>query len=104
LSGDTPIAAVVAFFSDGAVHRSYPVTDDDGKLLGLLSRSDALRWKLETDVADVSLADAVSDAAQLFAFVHAPVGDIADLMIDWHGPDSHHRRGDRKGGRHPFAP
>jgi CIC family chloride channel protein len=82
LTGDMPIAAVVAFFSDEAVHRSYPVTDDEGRLLGLVSRSDALRWKLGGDLADVSLADAMSDAAQPFAFVHASIGEVADLMVD----------------------
>jgi CIC family chloride channel protein len=82
LSGGMLIAAAVAFFSDDAVHRSYPVTDDDGKLLGLVSRSDALRWKLESGLAKVSLADALSDAAQPFAYVHAPIGEVADLMVD----------------------
>lgn len=81
LPGDMPISAAVAFFTDGATHRSYPVIDERGRLLGLVSRSDALRWKLEGP-ADMSLAEAISDPAQPFAFSHARIGEVADLMVE----------------------
>ncbi|MBW8753039.1 MAG: chloride channel protein [Sphingomonadales bacterium] len=82
LSGDMPIGAAVAFFADGAIHRSYPVTDGDGRLVGLVSRSDALRWERDAGLADVPLAEALSDPEQPFAYVHAPIGHVADLMME----------------------
>jgi hypothetical protein len=52
------IRAVIAFFADGAAHRSYPVVDPAGQLQGLVSRSDGLHWKVEGDLDEVSLAEA----------------------------------------------
>jgi len=43
LAGSTTIAETIAFFASQARHRSYPVVDEEGRLLGLVSRSDALR-------------------------------------------------------------
>src|SRR3569623_752499 len=42
LQGDMPIAKVNQFFSNDPRHRSYPVTDANGVLLGLASRNEAL--------------------------------------------------------------
>ena len=42
LPGDMGLDAVVRFFADEAEHRSYPVVDAHGRLLGLVSRTDAL--------------------------------------------------------------
>jgi H+/Cl- antiporter ClcA/CBS domain-containing protein len=81
LPGSMPISAAVTFFTERAAHRSYPVIDGDGRLLGLVSRSDALRWKIDTGPGDMSLAEAISDPAQPFAFSHARIGDVADLMV-----------------------
>jgi CBS domain-containing protein len=82
LPGEMKIGAAVAFFAQGAAHRSYPVIDPAGRLLGLASRSDALRWQVEGDLNDVSLAEALSDPLQPYAFRHAPIGEVADLMVE----------------------
>lgn len=81
LHGDMLISEAVEFFTEAAIHRSYPVVDGEGRLLGLVSRSEALRWKIDTDLADLPLAEAISDPAQPFAFTHTRIGDVADLMV-----------------------
>ena len=82
LPGTMPLEAAIAFFERDAVHRSYPVIDPQGRLLGLVSRSDALRWQLEGRRDQTSLADAVSDAAQPVAYPDTPSGAVADLIVD----------------------
>ncbi len=82
LPGSTTIAETIAFFASKARHRSYPVIDEAGQLLGLVSRADALRWQVENGLQDASLAEAVSDASQPYAVPQAPVGIVADLMVE----------------------
>lgn len=75
-------AQALAFFASGARHRSYPVVDADQRLVGLVSRSDALRWQVEHSAADITLAEAISDAAQPMAFPDTPLGTVADMIIE----------------------
>jgi len=82
LPGSMTIGEAVAFFAAEAVHRSYPVVDGEGRLLGLVSRADALRWQMDADAAPVPLAEAVSDAAQPVAYPDTPAGVVADLIIE----------------------
>ncbi|ALR20613.1 chloride channel protein [Sphingobium baderi] len=82
LPGSMTIAQTVSFFAVDAIHRSYPVVDPEGRLLGLVSRTDALRWQMEANGGTVSLADAISDAAQPVAYPDTPSGVVADLIIE----------------------
>lgn len=82
LPGTMTIATAATFFADGADHRSYPVVDDDNALLGLVSRTDALRWQVGEHPADTSLAETLSDASLLVAYPATPIGVVADLMVD----------------------
>ena len=70
------------FFTEEATHRSYPVIDTDGRLIGLASRSDALRWKVSAFHAGTTLAETLSDASQIIAHPDTPCGVIADLMVE----------------------
>lgn len=81
LPGTMPVAAALAFFREGAEHRSYPVVDEQGRLLGLVSRTDALRWQGSDYPASATLAETLSDASQPFAFPDSPSGAVADLII-----------------------
>ncbi|MBU6267679.1 MAG: chloride channel protein [Sphingomonadales bacterium] len=81
LPGTMPIADAVAFFAGPAVHRSYPVIDDDHRLQGLVSRSDALQWQAGETSPGATLADVLSDASQAFGYDSSAIGEIADLMI-----------------------
>lgn len=82
LSGTMSIKEAVAFFEDGATHRTYPVVADGGLLLAMVSRSDALRWKVEGELPETSLAESLSDLSQPIAYLHSPIGEVADLMVE----------------------
>jgi H+/Cl- antiporter ClcA len=82
LPGDMSTGDAMAFYTEQAAHRSYPVVDAQGRLLGLVSRSDALRWQATDMDHDTSLADLLSDASQPVAFPDMPIGAVADLMVE----------------------
>jgi CIC family chloride channel protein len=82
LPGTMTVDAAVAFFAAEAVHRSYPVVDAEGRLLGLVSRADALLWQSERLGDQTPLSDAVSDAMQPVAYPDTPSGVVADLIIE----------------------
>ncbi|WP_298671258.1 chloride channel protein [uncultured Sphingomonas sp.] len=82
LRGDMTIAEAVTFFAEDATHRSYPVVDGGGRLLGLVSRSDALRWQVEGGDHAIVLAEALSDASQPFAYPDSPIAEVADMMVN----------------------
>lgn len=82
LPGDMPIREAVRYFHDRATHRSYPVVDGNARLLGMVSRTDALRWQVEDEHRETSLAEAISDASQPFSYRQSPIGEVADLMIE----------------------
>ncbi|EJU14594.1 hypothetical protein LH128_02874 [Sphingomonas sp. LH128] len=81
LAGDWPVGEVITFFEKEARHRSYPVTDQTGRLLGLVSRSDVLRWEVEGCDRETLLAENLSDASQPTAFPDSPSGIVADLIV-----------------------
>jgi H+/Cl- antiporter ClcA len=82
LGGNRSIGEVVTFFEEDADHRSYPVVDHSGRLLGLVSRSDALKWQGYSATLGLTLAEMLSDASQPVAYPDTPIGDVADLMVD----------------------
>jgi H+/Cl- antiporter ClcA len=81
LPGSMSIPEVLRFFSEEAEHRSYPVVDDSGRLMGLVSRTDALRWEVGKE-SEGKLADHLSDASTQFAFPETPCGEVADMMVE----------------------
>ncbi len=82
LSGSLSIEDTIAFFTHTARHRSYPVIDAEGRLLGLVSRSDVLQWQVSGPPQAASLAETLSDASQPVGLTSTPIGEIADLMVD----------------------
>jgi CBS domain-containing protein len=83
LPGSMSLSDAVTFFSEEALHRSYPVVDTLGRLLGLVSRTDALRWKQERRSGLAGeLADVLSDASTLVAYPETPCGEVADMMVE----------------------
>ena len=81
LGGDMPLGDAARFFAEEAQHRSYPVVDKQGRLLGLVSRTDALQWKVARQT-EGRLADTLSDASTEFAFPETPCGEVADMMVE----------------------
>ena len=81
LPGKMPLIDAIRFFATDAQHRSYPVVDDRGRLLALVSRTDALRWQVGEN-AEGTLGEALSDAATQYAFPDTPTAEVADMMVD----------------------
>lgn len=81
LRGDMSLSDTARFFAEEASHRSYPVVDGKGRLLGLVSRTDALEWKVGGR-GEGRLGDALSDASTRFAFPETQCGEVADMMVE----------------------
>jgi H+/Cl- antiporter ClcA/CBS domain-containing protein len=81
LPGDMTIGDAVRFFEQQAEHRSYPVVDQADRLVGLVSRTDALRWQVAKR-NEGRLAEALSDASTQYAFPDTPCGQVADMMVE----------------------
>ena len=81
LPGTMTIPDVLRFFAEEAQHRSYPVVDEDGRLLGLVSRTDALKWQVENQ-REGQLAELLSDASTKCAYPETSCGEVADMMVD----------------------
>ena len=80
LEAGLTLADALAVIETGA-HHAYPVVDEAGRPVGLVSRGDALSWALEErhgDAAEGSLGQRVSDAD--IAVVHP--GDVVSHAID----------------------
>jgi predicted transcriptional regulator len=78
-----PIGDVVKFFTaEGPPkrHKSYPVVEADGKLIGIVSRSDVLRWTVEGWPSDQVLRDVVSEQELTVGYEDDLVGNLADRM------------------------
>ncbi len=82
LDGTMTVGDALDFFAERAQHRSYPVVDEKGGLIGLASRTDALGWRVGDMPRDHTLADLVSDAAQPVAYPETPGGRVADLIVE----------------------
>ncbi|VVT29723.1 Chloride channel protein [Sphingomonas aurantiaca] len=82
LSGTMSIKDAVAYFANDATHRTYPVVDEGGRLVAMVSRADALRWQVEGELPDTSIGEALSDSSQPTAYPHSPIGGVADLMVE----------------------
>src|SRR3569833_2233211 len=68
----------IAFFSADDRHKSYPVLTADGKLAGLISRGDVLRWTRQGSNGSDMLGDVALDVAT--AFTDETAGALADRM------------------------
>jgi CIC family chloride channel protein len=72
----------VRFYSgDIPRHKSYPVTDDKGRVLAMISRANALSWAADPEVQELSLAEAVDGSSLLSGYDDEIVGALADRMI-----------------------
>ena len=82
LSSTMLIDDVVDFFcTDVHRHRSYPVVDARNRLVGMVTRADALRWQAQERHPDQTLDDVISDASLTVAHPDDMVGRVTDLMI-----------------------
>jgi CBS domain-containing protein len=83
LPADMSIGDVVKFFTTEGPpkrHKSYPVIEADGKLVGIVSRSDLLRWTVEGWPAGQLLRDVVLEQELTVGYEDDLVGRLADRM------------------------
>lgn len=76
------VSDALDFYTADARHRSYPVVDHEGRLVGLVSRTDALRWQADHSPSRITLGEAISDVEQPVAYPDTPGGVVADLIIE----------------------
>ncbi|HVW72248.1 MAG TPA: chloride channel protein [Rhizomicrobium sp.] len=76
------VREAVRFYSgDIPRHKSYPVVDDKGRVLAMISRAAALSWAGDPEAQDQTLAEALDSAALLNGYEDEIVGALADRMI-----------------------
>jgi CIC family chloride channel protein len=82
LPSELTVKDAAAFFGDVEhAHRSYPVVDIAGVLVGMVERADALRWRNTASEEGQTLYDVISDASVPVAHPEDTVGRVTDLMI-----------------------
>lgn len=74
--------ATALFMSPDNLHLAYPVVAANNRLVGIVTRSDALRWRVGTDGAHETLGEHVSDAAQPRVHPDDVIAHVVDLMIE----------------------
>jgi H+/Cl- antiporter ClcA/CBS domain-containing protein len=75
------VADAVAFFTaPEARHKSYPVVEDKGRLVAMVSRADTLRWTMSGWDSGRTLGDQLADQEPLLGFDDELVGSLADRM------------------------
>jgi H+/Cl- antiporter ClcA len=83
LPAETPIVDAVAFFAGAAAgHKCYPVIDRAGRVVGMVSRANALRWTIQGDLSGLTLFDIASDASLLVGHPDDVLGRLADAMVE----------------------
>lgn len=81
LSAAMRASEVLTFFATDARHRTYPVVNQDGQPVGLVSRADVLRWQATGMTDESSLDDLLSDRSLSVAYPEMPATVITDLMV-----------------------
>jgi CIC family chloride channel protein len=80
LPADLPIPEAVVVLQQGR-HQIYPIVEASGRLVGMVSRADALAWRVEGGLEAQTLAERVSDAALPVAHPDDVVARVVDLML-----------------------
>jgi H+/Cl- antiporter ClcA len=83
LPGAMPIEKAVAFFTaeEAPRHKSYPVLDDEDRVVGMASRGDVLRWMKERGHGRQTLGDLVSKTPLVSGSPDELVWRLVDRMV-----------------------
>jgi H+/Cl- antiporter ClcA/predicted transcriptional regulator len=75
------IADVIGFFTTSTHrHKSYPVVDEQGRCVGMVSRADVLRWTTGSEDKSTTLNDALGHDEVIAGDPDDLVGTLADRM------------------------
>lgn len=83
LGDSMPVETVVAFFTGNEAlmrHKSYPVTDAEDRVCGVVSRADVLRWMREGWPAGATIADVPGQRSLFVGYSDELAGHLADRM------------------------
>jgi H+/Cl- antiporter ClcA/CBS domain-containing protein len=83
LPASMPVGAAVAFFTAPAVpprHRSYPVIDAAGTVIGMVGRAEVLRWMMAGWPEGQTLDAQLPERDIVIGYEDEPVGVLADRM------------------------
>jgi H+/Cl- antiporter ClcA len=83
LPADWTVGETLTFFTAPDAprrHKSYPVIDGDGRVLGMVSRADALRWLRDEHSLTGSLREQIAGQDPVISYDDELAGHLADLM------------------------
>jgi chloride channel protein, CIC family len=85
LPGNMRVEDAVSFFTSEPAagerrHKSYPVIGDGQRLVGLVTRADALRWLMQGWTPGTTLASVLAGSEPLVGHPDQLVGELADRM------------------------
>ena len=83
LAAETSIGEAIAFFTASDAprrHKSYPVVEADGRVVGMVARADALRWTMAGWPAGQSLREVAPARDLVVGYEDELVGQLADRM------------------------
>ena len=81
LPGTMRLEEAIAFFStDEPRHKSYPIENEDGRVVGMASRADILQWRREAPADEDTLSDRLSDEALIVGYADETIAQLADRM------------------------
>jgi CBS domain-containing protein len=82
LAASMPVTDAISFFmSRERRHKSYPIVDEDGSVVGMATRADVLRWRMETPCEAATLYDLACDTSPTVGYPDEVLGRLADLMV-----------------------
>jgi chloride channel protein, CIC family len=83
LPADWTVSETLTFFTAPEAprrHKSYPVIDSDGRVLGMVSRADALRWLRDEHSLTGLLREQIAGQDLVVAYDDELAGQLADRM------------------------
>jgi chloride channel protein, CIC family len=85
LPAESSVADIIEFFTGAQArsrHKSYPVVDRSGRLIGMVSRTDAFGWAAADNGGDRTVGQELAGQTPVVGYEDELVGRLADRMAD----------------------